>query len=125
MTTTVAATITTTVAAAITTTVAAAITTTVAAAITTTVAATITTIIPLWPLLLNFRLGIRVSFAKDYFSGEFNTVVFINSDDFDFDNIANLANFFNLADEFVFKFADMAKAIAAGKDFNKGTEVFD
>ena len=115
---------TTTVAAAITTTVAAAITTTVAAAITAAITATVT-IVPLWPLLLNFRLGVRVAFAKDYFSGEFNTVMFINSDDFDFDNIANLANFFNLADEFVFKFADMAKAIASGKDFNKGTEVLD
>ena len=51
--------------------------------------------------------------------------MFINSNNFNFDNIANLANFFNFADEFVFKFADMAKAITAGKDFNKGAEIFD
>lgn len=87
--------------------------------------ASVTTTLDLRSLLLSFRLGIGVSLTKNYFSGKLDAIMFINCYHFDFDDIANLANFFNLADELVFEFTDMAKAITTGQNFDEGAEILD
>src|SRR6516164_11337443 len=76
------------------------------------------------------RAGMRWSsagagFAEEHLARQLDPVLIVDGDDLDLQLVAHLAHAINSVHELVVQFADVAQAVAPGKNFDEGAEVLD